>query len=63
MAKKTIGKCFICKKEVTKHDVTFIDEGEKYPDVLYHDKLPGDHFVCAVHPGAIELYNELKERK
>lgn len=60
MAAKIIGKCYICKKEVTQHDLTYVEEGEKYPAVLSLPSWPGDGFLCAEHPGVLEDYKDAK---
>jgi hypothetical protein len=61
MAKKIIGKCFICKKELTKHDLTFKEEGQKYPTAIHNEKWPGDGLCCTEHPGVIKDYKRTKK--
>jgi hypothetical protein len=56
MAKDIIGKCFICKKEITRHDVSFIEEGQEHPVARFFEKWPGDGVLCTEHPGVIEQY-------
>lgn len=48
-----IGKCFICKKDVTEHDVAQLNM------VRYCELWPGDHFCCAEHPGVEDDYARL----
>ena len=52
-----IGKCYICKKDVTEHEV-------KQLAVLYCGRWPGDHLCCAEHPGVTDDYErELEKAK
>lgn len=53
MPNKVIGKCYICGKEITEHDLNHKEEGQEYPLALCDNRWPGDHICCAVHPGVI----------
>ena len=62
MPKKIVGKCFICKKEVTRHDLSFIAEGQTGPAAYYFASWPGSGVCCASHPGVFAEYKkELKK--
>jgi len=61
MATKVIGKCFLCKKEITQHDISHKEEGQEYPGALYYEKWPGDKVMCSEHPGVIEQYTHALE--
>jgi len=58
MSKEIIGKCFICKKEITKHDLTYIEEGTDIPAARYYEGWPGDGLLCTEHPGVDKQFEE-----
>jgi len=58
MAKEIIGKCFICKKEITRHDVSHTEEGHRHPVARYYEKWPGDGVLCTEHPGVIKQWDD-----
>ena len=58
MSDKVIGKCHICKKEVTEHDITFVAEGQFSPVARYCADWPGDGVLCYDHPGVPKLWEE-----
>ena len=58
MATEIIGKCFICKKEITRHDVSFVEEGHEHPSARYYEKWPGDGVLCTEHPGVTKQWEK-----
>jgi len=59
MSNETIGKCFMCKKEITRHDISHVEDGEDHPVAAYHATWPGDGVLCTEHPGVREAYMQL----
>jgi len=51
-----IGRCCICKRWVTREDIT-TKEGEEHPEIQYFKYWPGDGFACVKHPGVAEEYD------
>lgn len=58
MAKEIVGKCFICKKEITRHDISHIEEGHDDPAAKYFKGWPGDGVLCTKHVGVVEEYDK-----
>lgn len=56
MSTEVIGRCFICKRELTRHDISYTEEGKQHPSARYYEKWPGDHVCCMEHPGVISEY-------
>ena len=56
MATEIIGKCFICKKEITRHDISRTEEGQECPAARFYKKWPGDGVLCTEHPGVDAQY-------
>lgn len=56
MSEETAGKCFICKKEITRHDISHKEEGQEYNTAYYYERWPGDHVCCSNHPGVVAEY-------
>ena len=61
MTTEVIGKCYICKKELTRHDISHKEEGHEHPAARYYKDWPGDGVVCTEHPGVIAEYASLLE--
>lgn len=61
VSKSIIGKCFICKKELSKHDISHIDENTGIPKAQYRVDWPGDGLLCTEHPGVLTEYTKLLE--
>ena len=61
MATEIVGTCFVCKKEIRKHDLTYKEEGHRYPAAVQCTSWPGSGIACTEHPGVIEQYE--KEQK
>lgn len=56
---EVIGKCYICKKQLTRFDISHREEGQEYQNAFYYEKWPGDHVCCTKHPGVIASYEQL----
>jgi len=60
--KEIVGKCFICKKKISRHDISYIEKDKEYPAACYYAKWPGDGVACTSHAGIIDQYvQELKK--
>ena len=57
MAKKIIGKCYICKKELTEHDIMRKFDSD-WPNAMYYDSK----LVCTVHPGVLDGIDKTTNR-
>jgi len=61
MATEIIGKCFICKKEITRHDISHTEEGNETPIARFWKGWPGDGVLCVEHPGVEAEYQKALE--
>ena len=61
MATEIIGKCYICKRELTRHDISHKDEGQERPVAHFYRDWPGDGVACTEQPGVAAEYDSLLE--
>jgi hypothetical protein len=59
MAKEIIGKCFICKREISRHDLSYTEEGQREPTARFFEGWPGDGLLCTEHHGVLEYFAEI----
>jgi hypothetical protein len=59
MSTEIIGKCYLCKKEITRHDISHTEDGQDDPVARYHKQWPGDGVVCTEHPGVRAEYDSM----
>jgi len=55
MAKKILGRCYICHAEITRHDIAPVNVNAK-PTACYYADWPGDGFACLTHQGVHMLW-------
>lgn len=59
MTSEIIGQCFVCGAPITKHLLSFREEGESYPKAVYVNGWPKSGLACTKHPGIIEEYENI----
>lgn len=56
---KNTWKCYICKEEVSMHDLTYVEKDAAHPKAVYSKRWPGHGICCLEHPGVLDEFERL----
>jgi hypothetical protein len=60
---KTIGKCFICHRDIYQHELAPNAETGESQKAYYYKNWPNDGLLCTDHPGVKEEYQAALQKE
>jgi hypothetical protein len=58
MATEIVGQCFMCKKDIYRHDLAPNETTGEPKKAVYFKGWPGSGLLCLEHPGVQEEYDK-----